>query len=278
MIADPSAAQPPADGCSDPVASQLRGCTDPAASAIAGVPAWMACGGGCIVVQEGADARVLGPDGALRQVVPGARFLPGAGQTACLAAMPFLTDQAELLVLDDALHELARQSFAPFYAVDFVAEPYLLDTIALRSQMSCDGKRFFAPSLDGEGFTVLDIGVPFADQDGAGSVIVISDSGRYGLSVDSDGDGHYRLQDFDGGQERRIDAVFEIDMVFFDVAERYLLIRRAADPGHAEVLELPGAQSIGRAPLPQDVGLNLRVTGQRDALRLQPVALPDDRD
>lgn len=279
MIAEPSSAQPPADGCSDPAVSQLRDCTDPAASAVAGGPAWLACDGDCIVAQDGSNARILGPDGALRQVLPGARFLPGAGRTACLAAMPFLTDQAELVVLDKALHEVARQSLAPFYAVDFAAEPHLLDTIALRGQISCDGKRFFAPSLDGEGFTVLDMNAPFPGHDtlpdGSDAVIVISGTGRYGLTVDSDGDGHYRLRDFDGGQVQPVDAVFEIDTVFFDVAERYLLIRRASAPGHAEVLELPGAQSIGRAPLPQDVGLNLRVTGQRDVLRLVPVALPE---
>lgn len=284
MTVDPVFAQQPstdANGCAGDAAVHLRACTDKAAREIAGEPAWLACQGGCIVRQIGADAAILDLRGQVMHDLAGLRFLPGNGRTDCLVALPFVSVAGELVILDAPTGEpLSRQPLAPFYAVDFTAEPDLLNTIAELGQLSCDGKRFFAPSLDGTGFAVLDPATPFpeggADQSDTNRVIAISPTGNHVLSITSGGDGHYHLQGFDGGPVHRIDAVFELDTVFFDVTERYLLIRRGSDPHHAEVLELPDGRSIGKAPLTQEMGLDLRVMGQNDVLRLVSVYPPPD--
>lgn len=275
-------ASTPTGDCADPLLAPLRGCTDQAARAAGPAsadPVWLACQGQCVVTQSAEGARIQDRDGRTLHSLDGLRFLPGGGRTGCMVALPFVDGSGDLIILDAGeFHQRSRHALAPFYAVDFGAEPDLLDRVVESAQLSCDGKRFFAPSLDGVGFAVLDPAGPFPGADAAErdetAVIVISGTGRYGLTVASGGDGHYHLQDFDSGQQHRTNAVFELDMPFFDVEELHLLIRYQDDPGHAEVLALPEARLLGRAALPQDGGLDLRVTGGAETPQPVPVVVP----
>lgn len=263
--------------CADPATVVTRDCTDAKAAALAGsgAAAWLACDGACIIRQSGADAEIVDLDGKLRQRLAGARFLPGAGRTDCLTLLPFLAADGGLTLIDPASLDIREShALAPLYAVDFTTSPDLLETLRLGAQVSCDGKRFFAPSLDGIGFAVLPLGAgAFGDGalEQAQQVVIISARGAYGLGVDSE-TGTYRLHAFNTGQDIATDAVFEIDMPFFDIDETHLLIRKETATGtEVAILDLADGKQIAQVPYPPEGGLRFRV----EAGGLVPVAQGD---
>lgn len=252
------------DGCADPIIGKTRECTDARAARIAGTDtAWLTCGGGCIVSQTGPDAAVLDERGELRKEFPDMRFLPGNGRTDCLAALAFLRSDGLLTVLGAGnLAPRETHALSNLYAVDFGAEPGLLETVLLEGRLSCDGRRFFAPSLDGIGFAVLELGsgeFGATALEDAPQVVIVSPSGRFGLGVDSQGDGTYGLLDFETGNGFATDAVFELDVPFFDIDEAHLLIRKGELPeAEITVYNLSDGSEIGRAPYPAEGGFRFR--------------------
>lgn len=271
MITQPAHAD--ADLCQDAAVAVTRECSDLGAARIArGSPAWLVSGGARIIRPAGADSEVLDTGGQVLHRIAGARFLPGAGNTQCLTALPFVAGDGVLTLYDaDGFAPLGTWSLADLYAVDFRAEPSMLQTVVERARVSCDGQRLFAPSLDGEGFTVHPLTAGgfagnAADAQGA-AVIIVSPSGRYGLSVDSDAGSTFRLDDFRNGAAFSTDAVFETDLPFFDVDERHLLIRRDIA---VEIIDLASGKQVGRVPYPDEGGLDFRVENGA----LVPVSLP----
>ncbi|MDO5606530.1 MAG: hypothetical protein Q4G25_15355 [Paracoccus sp. (in: a-proteobacteria)] len=223
---------------------------------------WTACGGGCTIRQSGPDAEVLDSQGNLRQRLSGMRFLPGAGRTDCLSAFGFIAADGMVTVLDaESLRLRETHALAPLYDVDFMAEPHFLETVAQGAWLSCDGLRLFAPSLDGVALSVLPLGAGQWDGDAIAAVptaIIASPSGRYGLSVAEDG--RYLVTDYQTGRSFGTDAVFEIDLPFFDVDETHLLVRREAPDGLVvTIIDLATGQEAGHVPYPEAGGLRFHL-------------------
>lgn len=247
--------------CGNPMLAGTRSCTDARAAAIAKADAaWLACGGACVIRQVGADADLLDQRGELQKQLLNMRFLPGDGRTDCLTDLAFVRPDGLLTILETpSLAIRETHALSDLYAADFAAEPGLMETVILRGRLSCDGRRFFAPSLDGIDFSVLDLGsAGFGETalEEAQQVVIISASGRYGLGVDGEGAGIYRLMDFQAGKSFATDAVFELDMPFFDIEEKHLLIRKG-EPTDAVIIiyDLANGDRIGEVPYPKDGGL-----------------------
>lgn len=285
----------------------LRRCSDRRAQAIAGAPAWEACEGRCIIRQNGADAVLMDAQGRVIATLAGLTFLLGAGRTSCLSGLPFLTANSDLVVLDGAgavaagpsdspPAEIARLSLAPLYETAPHDDPVLHEAMTATARLSCDGARFFSPLQDGIGFSVERITPSGTTADApepvTGTVIFASPTGRYGLEIGEGGAGGYILRDFVTGTSTETAARPELDVPFFDVSERYLLIRMAPPAGQpAEpdtpmeitITDLATLRRVGAEKHPPSAGLAFRVlppeTGQPEGLRLVPVAqdaLPQD--
>lgn len=270
-----SAALSDGRACEDPAIANTRACTDIQARAIAkSDAAWLACGGACVIRQAGQDADLLDQRGEVQRRLAGMRFLPGSGRTDCLSALAFVGADGLMTVYDAAsLATRETHALSSLYAADLASDPGLMDTIITQGGLSCDGTRFFAPSLDGVGFAVLQLGSgAFGETawDTAPHVVIVSPSGRFGLGVESDGASTYLLRDFKTGESFTTDAVFERDVPFFDIDEKHLLTRKG-ELAEAEltIYDLATGERVGQVPYPKDGGLRFRyVDGQL-------VSLPD---
>ncbi|WP_041527021.1 hypothetical protein [Paracoccus aminophilus] len=255
-----------------------RACSDQRAAQIAGGPAWMACAGSCAIRQDGADAVVLDLKGKERKRLPGLRFLPGAGQTQCLSLLPFLTEAGHLQLLDSDSFVAAEDfPLTDLYDGNPVKDPSLLPNVLELAQLSCDGTRFFAPQQDGPGFVRVMIGQDgLAVPDDNRNVIVVSPTGRYGVTLDSGEGEALRLQDYILLTDLEINARFEVDTVFFDIEEKNLLIRHSDGQSmEVEIVSLDDGTVRGTVPYPAEAGLSFRVTDQGGKPALEPVNLPN---
>lgn len=291
-----------AESCTDPDLAPLRPCTDQRAAAVTPRPAWVACGGACIIRQDAGNAVLLDLEGRALSTFEGLSFLPGNGMTQCLTVLPFLSAYSELFLFDmsqGTIAEPLQLPLAPLYDPAPHEDPPLLAAMLSSAQLSCDGKRFFSPLQDGMGFTVEDIapdGGPAA-QNGSGTVITISPSGRYALEIG--GSGNFVLRDFVSDKSYPTAARPELDVPFFDVTERYLLVRiapgQAAIPEpdtrtaaetlsamHVTITDLATGKQVGTPPYPVEGGLDFRVEpaaqDQSGPMVLLPVRFGDADD
>lgn len=288
-----------AESCSTSDLSQTRRCSDRRAAEIAQGPAWEACGGRCIIRQNGDDAILLDAQGKTAGILTDMVFLAGGGRTYCLTTLPFLTESAELFLFDTTdyiegqpLPEPMQLPLAPLYDADPDEDPVLREAMLSSARISCDGARFFAPLQDGIGFSVEDItfgnAAPSAEQ--GGTVIIVSPSGRYALEVGTEGAEDYILRDFATGKAYPTGARLELDVPFFDVTESYLLVRRAPDPATENaaspaamavaVIDLATGETLGSAPYPPQGGMDFRVArgDAQDAVSLVPVSFTPEGD
>ncbi len=270
-----------AESCSAPDLASLRPCSDLRAAAVTPPPAWVACEGGCIIRQDAGNAVLLDLEGRALSTFEGLSFLPGNGMTQCLTVLPFLSANSELFLFDmseGTIGEPLQLPLAPLYDPAPHEDPLLLAAMLSSAQLSCDGKRFFSPLQDGMGFTVEDIAPDdgSSEQSGSGAVITISPSGRYALEIG--GSGNFVLRDFVSDKSYPTAARPELDVPFFDVTERYLLVRIAPAPSDlpeaepdprtaAEILsamqvtitDLATGKQVGTTPYPVEGGLDFRV-------------------
>lgn len=266
VLFTPVAAQ--AQNCADESLSGLRLCTDPAAAAALGQPGWVGCRGQCLITAMPDGISITQRESGEVVRFSGAWFLAGNGDTGDLARLPLLGPEGQLILLDpDSLEPAAG------YFLEGVVEgdPQQTPRFTEEARLSADGHRLFVPSPDGPGFAVWQI-----TQDGLSPllpndpVMVVSASGRYGLSVDTDGDGSYRLQDYERGLSLATPLRFEIDMPLFDVEETYLLRRHHYMAGPSlSVYDLNDMTQIANLAWPEGRGLDLRVRANKTGITVE---------
>ncbi|WP_147367474.1 hypothetical protein [Aurantiacibacter xanthus] len=257
-----------AQDCADESLSGLRICTDPAAAAALGQPGWVGCQGRCLIAATADGISITQREGGEVTRFSGAYFLAGNGVTRDLAMLPLLGPEGRLILLDpDSLEPAAGLSLDGVVEGDPRQQPRFVE----EARLSADGHRLFVPSPDGPGFAVWRIthgGLsPVLPND---PVMVVSVSGRYGLSVDPDGDGTYRLQDYERGLSLATPVRFEIDMPFFDVDETHLLRRHRYKAGpRLGVYDLKDMAQIANIAWPEGSGLDLRIRAGKTGITVE---------
>ena len=262
-----------AQDCSDEILAAHRICTDPAAAADIGGPGWLSCYGSCLIAAETQGISITDSDTGQITQFAGAYFLAGAGITRDLTFLPLLAPDGRLVLLDPVTHAPAAElTLAGAVEGDPARQPRFTD----EARLSADGQRLFIPSPDGPGFAVWRIsGDGLTPLSPADPVMVISASGRYGLSVAPDGDGTYRLQDYGRSLSFATDLRFEIDTPFFDLDEKYLLRRHMFMSGpRLSIYDLNDLTLVSNIAWSEDAGLNLRIGKGKTGIVLEDLGPP----
>lgn len=188
--------------------------------------------------------------------------------------LPLLAPDGQLVLLDaDTLAPAAELSLAGAVEGDPAQHPRFTE----EARLSADGQRFFIPSPDGPGFAVWRIsGGGLTPVLPADPVMVISASGRYGLSVVPGGDGTYRLQDYGQSLTFATELRFEIDTPFFDVDEKFLLRRHMFMSGpRLSIYDLNDLTLVSNIAWSEDTGLNLRIGRGKTGIVIEDLEPPE---
>lgn len=242
---------------------------------VTGRAAWMGCGGQCVITHQVDGVTVLDRPSQVATRFEGVRFLPGAGSTRNLRHLPLLAADGQLiLIAADGLELAGRIPLVDVVDGDVALAPRFVE----EARISTDGRRFFIPSPDGPGFSVHAIeGDALRPLLPAHPAMLVSPSGRYGLTVDPDGDGRYALTDYVSGTSFPTRARFEIDVPFFDVDERFLLTRRQhVDGTHVSAYRLADGELVGTFARPDAAGQVVRVETGTNGTTLADIPLPQD--
>ncbi len=243
-------------GCDDPAMANTRPCAaDRARAAMpdrpADAPLWLACGGSCLVLDEGDGSRIVPmvEDGTMDQ--PGVflekqHLLHGYAPTVCLSErLAFLDDDGMVRV-----YQMTRA--VPGNAKMIQPKNSEGDDLRLspgEGRLSCDGQRLATQDPLGLGMLVTDVesGMMLRPEMPDTDWLMMSPNGRFGLAVQPNG---YTIHDFARkSADINIPARFELDLPMFDVDESHLLLVHSADVvPTTDIFRLSDGALIGMVP------------------------------
>lgn len=252
----------------------LRTCSDKHAATLIGDIGWMGCDGSCVISENAGGVSVMNLQLEVTERFSETRFLPGNGDTRNLAILPLLSADGNLVLIDaNSLQTTGNLSLSG--VVD--GNPATMPRFVEEARGSVDGRRFFVPSPDGPGFTTYEIaGDRFEPIQRGHPAMLISPSGRYGLTVDPQGDGTFTCMNYVSGTSFATRIRFEIDTPFFDVDERFLLRRHRYKAGlRLSAYSLSTGVFVTTVAWPEDASLNVRVTQEKRGLLMTDLSPPE---
>lgn len=261
--------------CDKPNHAGVRDCSDWQAKALSNGSGWMGCDGLCLIREDANGVSIMNLEMQVAAHFNGAKFLAGAENTHDLKLLPFLAADGHLLLVDAKSHKtVANISLVNVVDGDPAAMPRFIE----EARVSVDGRRFFVPSPDGPGFSVYEItGDRLSLISPDHPAMLISPSGRYGLMVDPEGDGTFRLMDYFSGASVATNVRFEIDTPFFDVDERYLLKRHRYKAGpQLSAFRLPDGEFAGTVVWPETASMYVEVSQGKSGVRMTDLSPQPD--